>query len=193
MDKQSNSAPVEENKEDIDILTEKLHRCQSFIYHRVGDFHGQGNILKILAEHPRITQKELLGMLGIKPGSLSETLSKLENKGYIVRERDTEDKRKVQITVTDEGLKSREAQEQSISKYEIFTCLEPEERAELTRILTKLTDDWRERYGMGDKPEHGKHDGPRDRKRRDESDDRKHRDEPHERKHRDEPESKPEE
>ncbi len=46
---------------------------------------------------------ELSGLVGLSPGRVANVLKALEKKHFIVRKRDTEDKRKTMVTLTPEG------------------------------------------------------------------------------------------
>ena len=45
-------------------------------------YRGQGRVLKLLRLKPEMSQREMAEILGIRPQSLGETLSKLEAAGY---------------------------------------------------------------------------------------------------------------
>lgn len=66
---------------------------------------SQKRILIILDGSETVTQRELTERLGIKPGSASEILSKLENAGLIIRTQNKEDHRTMDICLTDAGRK----------------------------------------------------------------------------------------
>lgn len=83
-------------------------------------------------------------MLHIKSGSISEILGKMETGHLIQRTRDTADKRKVLVSLTEQG---QEYVERLISEYEkeneaLFDCLNEEECRRLMEILIKLYDSW---------------------------------------------------
>lgn len=133
-----------ENKE----LLEIMENCGHFLYHRRGGKRSQIKTLKLIAERGKITQKELLKILTLKSGSVSEMVKKLENQGYIIKEKDENDKRITNITLTDEGRKFLDAQ--LIIKREqekvLFTSLSDDERKELIKLLNKLFEDWKSKF-----------------------------------------------
>lgn len=88
---------------DEDNLESLMRACGHFLYHRGQRGGGQGGILSILNKKDHISQKELQDMLRIQPGSLSEILMKLEQKGLIVREKDAQDRRKSILHLTEAG------------------------------------------------------------------------------------------
>lgn len=114
-------------------------------------YEGKGSqkrILIILNEVGRITQRELTEWLGIRPGSASEVIAKLETSGYIMRSSSDADRRTVDIALTEEGKKlAMEAVEQRKRRHEeMFSCLSADEKEELLALLEKVSADWKERY-----------------------------------------------
>lgn len=111
----------------------------------------QRRILSILNEDGATTQRELTARLGIQPGSASEVISKLENAGLIVRGQNADDRRTVDISLTEEGR--RQAAEiigqKARRREEMFSCLDNDEKRELLSLLEKLHTDWKRRYNCG--------------------------------------------
>jgi DNA-binding MarR family transcriptional regulator len=129
-------------------LLQLMEKCGHFLYHRRGGKRGQMRILRLLKEKGSIPQKELLELLALKSGSVSETVSKLEAKGFIVRERDLIDKRRINITLTADGeayIKERE-QKRQLQDSVLFTSLTKDETEQLTKLLSKLTADWEDKF-----------------------------------------------
>ncbi|MDE5908027.1 MAG: MarR family transcriptional regulator [Lachnospiraceae bacterium] len=123
---------------------------------------SQRRILIILNESETITQRDLTERLGIKPGSASEILSKLESAGLIIRTQNETDRRTTDVCLTDSGRKlAQEALEQRQKRHEeMFSCLSGEERQELLSLLESVCADWRTRYRENGKVhEHGHRDG----------------------------------
>ena len=121
---------------------------------------SQKRILIILNESETITQKDLTERLGIKPGSASEILSKLESAGWIIRTRNEVDRRTTDICLTDNGRElAAEALAQRQKRHEeMFSCLSGEERQELLSLLERVSADWRIRYSKNVKaPKHERH------------------------------------
>lgn len=115
-------------------------------------YEGKGSqkrILIVLDEiGDSITQHELTQRLGIKPGSASEVISKLESAGYITRRVSAADKRTVDIELTQAGKAcAKQAKEQRIHRHEeMFSCLTKDEKKELLCLLEKVDRDWETRY-----------------------------------------------
>lgn len=111
--------------------------------------NGQGKILKSMAEVETITQKELLARSNVSPAALSETLSKLEQKGFIIRNRDEQDKRIAVIHITEAG--KREAMHYSTGDIQgVFSGMTEEERQQLAVLLRKLMNSWKAERGLTD-------------------------------------------
>lgn len=109
---------------------------------------SQKRILIILRENGSMTQRDLTMRLDVRPGTISEVLGKLENAGLISRIVNPEDKRTVDISLTDKGVSiAQEAAETREARHsEMFRCLSDEEKQTLLSLLEKLSIDWRQRY-----------------------------------------------
>lgn len=125
-----------------------MEKCGRFLYHQRGGKRGQGKILKILLTEGEMTQKELQERLGIKPGSMSEILMKLEANGFIFRTKDEDDKRKINLKITTEGTRFFEDKLQKRMEEEksLFNALSAEEQELLKGLLSKLLTSWEEHF-----------------------------------------------
>ncbi len=123
-------------------LAALLSACGSQMNRRAEDSMGQGRIMHILSGRKEISQKELQDLLQIQAGSISETLSKMEQKGLIVRTKDEEDKRRSVVRLTEVG-------EQHIAEYRsrkkskrLFGALSEEQQDKLRELLSVLLESW---------------------------------------------------
>lgn len=129
--------------EKILLLLSKLGRMGH------GAFDGknsQNRILHILSKTSSVTQRELTEQLGIRPGSASEIIKKLESAGLITRQRNSEDGRTVDITLTDAGkarVEEINAQHGNASPA-LFESLNEEEKQQLLVLLEKLAQCWKD-------------------------------------------------
>ncbi|MGI6230152.1 MAG: MarR family winged helix-turn-helix transcriptional regulator [Tractidigestivibacter sp.] len=57
----------------------------------------------IYSEKREVSPKELSAMLGISTARVANTLNSLEKKGFVIRELDPSDRRRITVTLTDEG------------------------------------------------------------------------------------------
>lgn len=94
--------------------------------------------MMVLWEKKTVNVKTLGEVLYLDSGTLTPVLKKLENKGFITRQRSKEDERNlvVNITAAGEALKEKAVTVPA----EIAKCsnLEPEEAAQLYRLLYKI-------------------------------------------------------
>lgn len=133
-------------------LAGKFERCGRLIAHCLGKRRGQGRILRTLCRRGDMPQKELQDLLGIQAGSMSEIAAKLEDKGLIVRVRSREDRRKVLLSVTEQGrawVAQRDEETILRRRAELFAVLTAEERETLEGLLDKLLADWSQRLERG--------------------------------------------
>lgn len=64
----------------------------------------QGRILRVLAEAERLEMSELAARTSIHPASLSRIIPRLHRKGIVRRWKDSEDARRVSVSITKRGL-----------------------------------------------------------------------------------------
>ncbi len=141
--------PCGSGPQDFDDLAGRLERCGKFLMYCLGKRRGQEKILRILMENGEISQKGLQELLGIQPGSMSEIAAKLESKGLIVRGRAETDRRKILLSLTEEGRAWLARQGEDYvrkRRAELFSALAPEEQQTLGVLLEKLCVDWEERF-----------------------------------------------
>lgn len=105
---------------------------------RGGRHDSQAQVLKILSmAGGSADQRDLQEAMRIRPASCSELISKLEAKGLVERQRDEDDRRKVQIFLTEKG-KERSQKTGLEARTEFFEVLDTEEQETLRRLLLKL-------------------------------------------------------
>jgi DNA-binding MarR family transcriptional regulator len=99
-------------------------------------------ILAYLRDHPRTTQQELGEAMLLDPNMVVVLLNELESRGFSVRRRDTEDRRRHVVDLTPAGrdalVRAEEAHE--AIEDEVFGGLTAEERGTLRRILVRVLD-----------------------------------------------------
>lgn len=137
-------------KENISLTESFITLSRLFVqkHHQMGASHlhdpyrGQGRILFLLKMQPEMSQKELSYLLGIRPQSMGELLTKLEQNGYITRATSVEDKRAIDIKLTDEGAKvaaeNEQRRAQELAADEMFQCLNKEEQEILAGYLNRI-------------------------------------------------------
>ncbi|MCL2474939.1 MAG: MarR family transcriptional regulator [Chloroflexi bacterium] len=135
-------------------------QCNEFSGHKKDglEMHnrGQHRLLLILLVGDGVAQKDLVEKMDIRPTSLGELIDKLETKGYVSRQVNEEDKRSVQIFLTNEGkTKAQEIVERREKSAEkIFAGLNGQEQEQLWTLLKKLTASLKEELSKNNDREH---------------------------------------
>jgi DNA-binding MarR family transcriptional regulator len=97
-------------------------------------------VLTTLDEHGPASQASLGRRSGIHLSDLVAALNELEERGYVERSADPEDRRRNVITVTAAGRRQLRRLEKQVAQIQdqLLAPLSPEERDELARLLTRL-------------------------------------------------------
>ena len=108
-------------------------RCVRRMHHQHGRFGStQDRIIRILDENGgTMGQKALQELMRVKPGSVSEILTKMEEKGLIERKKDADDRRASLITLTTEDRPET-------PQTSLFDVLSTEEKETLKQLLKKV-------------------------------------------------------
>lgn len=122
----------------LGVLLHELHHLSRAFF---GGRMGQHRILRMLEEEGSMTQSVLTEKLGVRPGSASEVIGKLERAGLVTRTESAEDRRTADVNITESGRQLLSERERR--RPEMFSVLTEEEKAQLTALLEKLRDDWR--------------------------------------------------
>lgn len=94
--------------------------------------------LLALWEYEKLSVKELGEMLFLDSGTLTPLLKSLEKKGFLSRKRSNEDERFLEVTITDKGLKLRDAALNVPSEIAGCMDLSESEAINLYNILYKI-------------------------------------------------------
>ena len=122
-----------------------LYACSKEIIRRYKPFldkvdltYTQYITMMALWENERMNVRELGNCLFLDSGTLTPVLKKLEGKGYIKRSRSKEDERNLIVTVTEKGWELREEMLSIPSSMSSCVDLQPQEAADLYRLLYKV-------------------------------------------------------
>ncbi len=99
--------------------------------------------MMVLWEEHEVSVRELGERLFLDSGTLTPLLKKLESKGLIVRKRCVEDERRLQVSLTEEGLALRDRAVSLPSKVSSCIEIDTEDAVQLHAILTKLLEQFR--------------------------------------------------
>jgi DNA-binding MarR family transcriptional regulator len=97
-------------------------------------------VMMVLWEHKRIGVKELGQHLYLDSGTLTPLLKRLEQKGFVLRERSISDERAVNIIITEHGKQLKEKALDIPAQMATCLPLSPEEARVLYTLLYKLLD-----------------------------------------------------
>ena len=103
--------------------------------------HGTGRILsKLVGQGDGISQAALAEKINIRPQSLSEALAKMEERGWIDRRPNPQDKRGTLVYLTEEGRRQEEhlAARRRAAADHLFSALSEEEKELLSSMLSKI-------------------------------------------------------
>ena len=124
-----------------------LGYCGHYMHFHGGGRSGKVPILCMLDRRGgTMSQQELGGCFDIKPGSLSEILSKLESAGLIERTRDPKDRRQLFVRLTDEGAAAAQKAHENREAFrqKAFSALSVEEQEQLIDMLDRIRTTWEE-------------------------------------------------
>lgn len=87
-----------------------IRRCNHAMIQQINDLlrpyglaHSQMQVLILISQSKSITQKELRKQLGIESGTLTGIVDALVKKGWVTRKESPTDRRKKELTLTEEG------------------------------------------------------------------------------------------
>ena len=123
-----------------------------YLHLHAGGRSGQQHILVMLYKSDgHMTQRDLQEVAGISSASISEVVSKLECAGLISKTRSDEDRRQVEIALTQEGVTRAQELIERRREFEgqCIACLDEDEQQQLVALLDRLVDHWRGLEGEG--------------------------------------------
>lgn len=147
---------VEKRDEDESLSHRVLHDLGFFghyLHVHAGGRSGKQQVLaKIHKSGGHLSQRELQEHSHISSAALSEVLSKLEGEGLISRIRSDEDRRQMDISLTESGNAQALMHKREFEAFEAecLSCLSDSEQEELLGLLDRLAEHWR---GMDRKEE----------------------------------------
>ena len=108
---------------------------------------SQFAVLEALYHKGRLALGEISALLLVTGGNITYMVDELEARGYVARERCTEDRRVVYAALTPQGTKllDRIFPEHARCIADMFSALDPQELAEFRRLVKKLGQEVAER------------------------------------------------
>lgn len=125
-------------------IVKKMIICSRYVRHYRHKNIAQDRVIELLGNNGfKMSQKEIQNRLGIRAASVSELVSKLDNRGVVAKEKSEEDRRAFNIVLTEKGRKEYEDIVNADDEYKgLFSVLTEEECKSLNDILEKLGNDW---------------------------------------------------
>ena len=138
---------MKERYDALDMNTKLIWNFRDIGHTLRRNYEGRGSqarVLIVLSETGPIQQSDLTRRLGIQAGSASEVLGKLEAAGYILRAPSRQDRRTIEVSLTETGKEAAFAakRERDERHERMFSCLDEEEKARLLALLEKLNRNW---------------------------------------------------
>ena len=101
---------------------------------------GEIDMIHLIRHNPGISQKDVCEALGMDKGAVARRTASLEEKGYLTREINPEDKRAQLLYPTDKSEALRDSKEsvESIFYAWLIDSLDPDEKAAFLQTLEKL-------------------------------------------------------
>jgi MarR family transcriptional regulator, organic hydroperoxide resistance regulator len=104
----------------------------------MGLTHPQYLVMLALWGDSPLSVKEISGLLQLDPGTLSPLLKRLENAGYVRRERDPSDERQLAVTLTEAGVALRAQAERIPAAMVRRLDMGLDELEHLQQVLTRV-------------------------------------------------------
>lgn len=100
----------------------------------------QLRVLDLLADRGPTGQRELGGLIGVDHSTLVHLLNPLESDGFLVRERDQEDRRRHVVSITAAGSEHLAEADCAFRRAEdeLVAALDPAQREQLRQLLRSL-------------------------------------------------------
>ncbi len=114
------------------------------MYNMIGGEHGithsTGFVLLNIDQENGSPATKIAPLMGMEARSLTRILKSMEEEGLIVRQSDSEDRRKVMICLTNEGKLRREAARQSVKTFnqQIFDKISPEKMENFFEVIEHI-------------------------------------------------------
>ena len=105
---------------------------------------GQQRVLSALARHDSLSQRDLLEEMGLARATLSELLTRLEEKGLIERTRSKADRRVIIVSLTKKGkaASKKVSDIQSSIADEAFAPLSAAQKDDMKSMLDAVLQSW---------------------------------------------------
>lgn len=114
-------------------------------FHKVNLTEGKPKILDFLVINPGCSQKDIAKLCHIEPATATTILTSMENEELIYRSRNQNDKRILNVFLTEKGKKAQEQVEKIFSQVDdiCFEGFTEEEKASAIKYINRINDNLR--------------------------------------------------
>ncbi len=105
-----------------------------------GFYAGQDQIMLTLAQHEGLTPGELASRVGVRPPTVTKTINRLQEQGYVNRQQSKSDGRQSHVYLTDAGQSALSSINRAIKKTEkkLLDGLSKKDCKRLHKLLCRL-------------------------------------------------------
>jgi DNA-binding MarR family transcriptional regulator len=105
-----------------------------------GLYAGQESVMELLAAEDGQTPGQIAEKLGVKPPTITKTITRLQEQNFVERRGSGDDARLIRVSLTDEGRAILEAMHQAIDEVELIALagLKKKDRRHLARSLARI-------------------------------------------------------
>lgn len=116
----------------------------SYLMQTQEKYRGQGRLLLLLHLYGTLTQRELIELTGRRSATLSEQLDGMEKAGLIIRGKNVQDKRNVDVALTRQGEAAAIMAIKNRQSYadKLFSTIPQQEKQQLAVLLDMLLRTW---------------------------------------------------
>ncbi len=128
-------------------ISQSYRHVSDTLMEQIGMHRAPATVLCRLFLQNGLTQSELAEQLAVQGASITQLLQRMEEAGWVTRQRDPEDNRLVRVYLTEQGrAKERSISEQFMKLQEtIFAGIGPRERAFLRQLLQQMQQNMRKK------------------------------------------------
>ena len=142
----SRNANIERDGENAALMTRlqdvarqgRTHYARHLL--KTGLYAGQEKIIELLAVHDAMTPGAIARELGVRPPTITKTIGRLEEQGFVARSTSDSDGRQVTVRLTEDGSAILDAMKKALRKAEkqALKGLKKKERKQLEKILWRI-------------------------------------------------------
>lgn len=107
-----------------------------------GLYAGQEQIVKLIAQHGSLSSGEIARSLGVRPPTVTKSIARLQEQGFVERTRGDDDGRIVRVSLTKAGLKTLKKADKAARKTEKQSLrkLSTKQQRQLSKALEKIAE-----------------------------------------------------